>query len=117
MPRQMVPARRRAKMVGVGPTKFHRFGLGQFGVRPSPGMGLEISLHGSNHWPPMSALGQKQTSAHVRVMSALPPKADIGTQSRNVRFVPKADSCTAANSTADNGLIAEITACRLNAHH
>ena len=29
-------------------------------------------------------------------MSALPPKADIGTQSANVRFVPKADSCTAA---------------------
>jgi len=27
--------------------------------------------------PPMSALGQKQTSAHVRVMSALPPRADI----------------------------------------
>jgi len=26
----------------------------------------------------MSALGQKQTSAHVPVMSALPPKADIG---------------------------------------
>ena len=25
----------------------------------------------------MSALGQKQTSAHVRVMSALPPKADM----------------------------------------
>jgi hypothetical protein len=25
------------------------------------------------------------------MMSALPPKADIGTQSRNVRFVPKAD--------------------------
>ena len=24
-------------------------------------------------------------------MSALPPKADIGTQSRNVRFVPEAD--------------------------
>jgi hypothetical protein len=39
----------------------------------------------------MSALGQKQTSAHVRVMSALPPKADIGTQPRDVRFVPKAD--------------------------
>src|SRR5215469_2976346 len=28
----------------------------------------------------MSALGQKQTSAHVRGMSALPPKADIGTK-------------------------------------
>src|SRR5262249_46457977 len=44
----------------------------------------------------MSALGQKQTSAHVRSMSALPPIADIGTQPLNVRFVPKADSCTAA---------------------
>jgi hypothetical protein len=39
----------------------------------------------------MSALGQKQTLQSVRLMSALPPKADIGTQSRNVRFVPKAD--------------------------
>ena len=40
---------------------------------------------------PMSALGQKQTSRLVRAMSALPPKADIGTQPRDVRFVPKAD--------------------------
>src|SRR5262249_54848675 len=37
------------------------------------------------------ALGQKQTLGHLRAMSALPPKADIGTQSLNVRFVPKAD--------------------------
>src|SRR6516164_11116822 len=29
-------------------------------------------------------------------MSALPPKADIRTQPRDVRFVPKADSCSAA---------------------
>ena len=29
-------------------------------------------------------------------MSALPPKADIVQQDSNVRFVPKADSCTAA---------------------
>src|SRR5262249_20344452 len=41
--------------------------------------------------PTMSALGQKQTSELVRAMSALPPIADIGTQSRNVCFVPKAD--------------------------
>ena len=27
----------------------------------------------------MSALGQKQTSEHFQSMSALPPKADIGT--------------------------------------
>jgi len=33
-------------------------------------------------------------------MSALPPKADIGTQSRNVRFVPKADSGTAAKTAS-----------------
>ena len=39
----------------------------------------------------MSALGQKQTSAHLAVMSALPPKADIDAQSVNVRIVPKAD--------------------------
>jgi len=39
----------------------------------------------------MSALGQKQTFECVRAMSALPPRADIGVQSRNVRFVPKAD--------------------------
>src|SRR5262249_15126238 len=39
----------------------------------------------------MSALGQKQTSRHLQPVSALPPKADIGTQPLNVRFVPKAD--------------------------
>src|SRR5215469_3601655 len=39
----------------------------------------------------MSALGQKQTRRHLKPMSALLPKADIGTQSWNVRFVPKAD--------------------------
>jgi len=39
----------------------------------------------------MSALGQKQTLRHLKPMSALPPKADIGTQPRDVRFVPKAD--------------------------
>ena len=39
----------------------------------------------------MSALGQKQTSAHVRVMSALPPKAELDQQACDVRFVPQAD--------------------------
>src|SRR6516164_3937700 len=38
-------------------------------------------------------------------MSALPPKADIGTQRRDVRFVPKADSCTAAKCVASFRLI------------
>jgi deoxyribodipyrimidine photolyase-like uncharacterized protein len=39
----------------------------------------------------MSALGQKQTSPHVRFMSALPPKADIAGRHLDVRFVPEAD--------------------------
>src|SRR5262249_9021146 len=48
---------------------------------------LEVVRSGS----PMSALGQKQTLAPVRVMSALPPKADIDRPGHNVRFVPEAD--------------------------
>jgi hypothetical protein len=48
---------------------------------------------------PMSALGQKQKSAHVSVMSALPPKADIGTKLRDVRFVPEADDAVHQIST------------------
>ena len=39
----------------------------------------------------MSALGQKRTLRLVRLMSALPPKADIAERDRNVPFVPKAD--------------------------
>jgi hypothetical protein len=40
---------------------------------------------------PMSALGQKQTYAMQNVMSALPPKADMCSATRYVRFVPIAD--------------------------
>jgi hypothetical protein len=39
----------------------------------------------------MSALGQKRTFGIVESMSALPPKADTGTQSRNVRFRVRCD--------------------------
>ena len=39
----------------------------------------------------MSALGQKQTCAAQKGMSALPPKADMCGAKRNVRFVPIAD--------------------------
>jgi hypothetical protein len=49
-------------------------------------------LQGSKLEPLMSALGQKQRSAHVRGMSALPLKADIiADHGCNVRFVPKAE--------------------------
>jgi len=49
----------------------------------------------------MSALGQKQTFRNVRAMSTLPPKADIGTQPREVRFVPKADVSTRSKQLLD----------------
>jgi hypothetical protein len=39
----------------------------------------------------MSAMGHKRTFAVQKVMSALPPKADIDRRFWNVRFVPKAD--------------------------
>src|SRR5262245_64472391 len=39
----------------------------------------------------MSALGQKQTCAVQTDMSALPPKADMCSATRDVRFGPKAD--------------------------
>lgn len=45
----------------------------------------------------MSASGQKQTSPYVRVMSALPPKADIDGRDQNVRFVPKAEQTDRVN--------------------
>ena len=40
-------------------------------------MGAMIYLRCKNRELPMSALGQKRTLGHVRVMSALPPKSDI----------------------------------------
>ena len=52
----------------------------------------------------MSASG-KRTSAHVRVMSALPPKADIDGPQRDVRFVPEADFCAAANNALFDHLV------------
>ena len=53
--------------------------------------GFGAKLPSSNLEARMSALGQKQTQEPVSAMSALPPKADIETQPRDVRFEPKAD--------------------------
>ena len=39
----------------------------------------------------LSALGQKRTCAVQQLMSALPPKADMCSATRHVRFVPIAD--------------------------
>jgi hypothetical protein len=42
----------------------------------------------------MSTLGQKPTFALQKVMSALPPKADIGGAKIHVLYGPKADIAT-----------------------
>src|SRR5262249_12409576 len=70
-----------------------------------PEWGSGVSLHRGNREPSMSALGQKRTFTHLQPMSALPPRADIGTQACDVRFVPKADICRAANSTLFDHLV------------
>jgi hypothetical protein len=52
----------------------------------------------------MSALGQKQTYAAQKVMSALPPKADMCGATRDVRFVPIADILLLIRSARQRGL-------------
>ena len=47
-------------------------------------------VHHGKAKPPMSDLGQKQTSGQRPSLSALPPKADIADPDWDVRFVPKA---------------------------
>ena len=51
-------------------------------------------------WLRMSALGHMRTWRGEFEMSALPPKVDIAGRQLDVRFVPKAGSCTAANNMA-----------------
>ena len=58
----------------------------------------------------MSALGQKRTCAAQKVMSALPPKADMCGATKDVRYVPKADialySITSlARASTDGGTV------------
>jgi len=59
-------------------------------------------LHCGISTEPLSALGQERTSPTYLAMSALPLKADKQQTCRNVRFVPKADSCTAAKKRRDS---------------
>src|SRR6516164_3298200 len=48
----------------------------------------------------MSALGQKRTYAVQKGMFALPPKADMCGATRDVRYGPIADPCSAANNNS-----------------
>ena len=61
--------------------------------------GVVPTVHAELMWPFTARVNEKTAPIEriaallfgVRVMSALPPKADVGPQSRNVRFVRKAD--------------------------
>ena len=52
----------------------------------------------------MSALGQKQTFALQKGMSALPPKADMCSALADVRFGPKADITFELTDEAEFGI-------------
>ena len=56
------------------------------GSRSARNLFAQQQFHLLNVWK-----GSKAELGKVRLMSALPPKADVGTQSRNVCFVPKGD--------------------------
>src|SRR6516225_4659996 len=79
--------RRIACLLGSGPTLRCNYTK----VLRQVEWGSAGNLRCTSRQPPMSALGQKQTSRHLQPMSALPPIADIGTQPRNVCFVPIVD--------------------------
>jgi hypothetical protein len=51
----------------------------------------------------VSALGQKQTFAPQKVMSTLPPKENIWSAARDVRFGPKADMVRCIRSPRPDG--------------
>src|SRR3974390_3096875 len=63
-------------------------------------MSLWLAGYPKNAAPSPSDWGHKRTFRRLRRTSALPPKADIGTQPRDVRFVPKADIACAARRLA-----------------
>jgi hypothetical protein len=70
-----------------------------------------VQFYVSSDRPAMSALGQKQTFAVQKRMSALPPKADMCGAKRDVRFVPKADIppaysiTSSARESTDGGIV------------
>jgi hypothetical protein len=53
-------------------------------------MGLSVQFARQQSWAAHVRFGSK-ADMHVRVVSALPPKADIAERECHVRFVPKAD--------------------------
>ena len=66
---------------------------------------MNRSLHCKISTRPMSAPGHNRTKRHLGALPALPPKADIERHDWHVRFVPKADICSAAKSTLIDQLV------------
>jgi len=85
----LIKSRRHIALQGLGTAPTIAYGIAISAGICDWRNGSTARLHSSNSKPLMSALGQKRTSEHVRVMSALLPKADIAEQHWDVRFVPK----------------------------
>ena len=73
----------------------------RYSVEKGPGMGVDPCGFSRSpdrpclHYVVMTLQNFKRRRRSVGPMSALPPKADIDRACWDVRFVPKADSCTA----------------------
>jgi hypothetical protein len=68
-------------------------------------MGMSAAPHGDVSAIISAGASLIRLLRHVSVMSALPPKADIGTAIADVCFGPKADSCSAAKASLFDHLI------------
>ena len=83
-------------------------GIGAAGDRPRRLARIQSCVRKdelNTRWTYMSALGHKRTFAAQKGMSALPPKADISGDARDVRFVPIADIDELIRSPRRRGLI------------
>src|SRR6266568_8628765 len=68
---------------------------------------ISSNRHDITSSPPMSEMGQRRRSQHVRNESAYPPKAARQQTSRLVGSVPIPDSCTAAIAASFDRLVGE----------
>jgi hypothetical protein len=69
--------------------------MAALGIAPKTVAALRVPVRPDERGDPVEAT----------LVSALPPKADIERHDRHVRFVPKADICSAANCTLFDHLV------------
>jgi hypothetical protein len=63
---------------------------------------------GAKHHVRFTPNSDRESEIPQRAMSALPPKADMCIATSDVRFGPKADSCTAAKQSLFDHLVGAV---------